>query len=116
MDKIMVKGAKFDVHIGVTEEERKTKQPILMDLTLFFDIADAASQDDIEKTINYSLVCKRVSAVLAAKEYKLLETAAEAAAQDILNLFGAKKVEICIKKPNALRIADYTAVEIVREK
>ena len=64
MDKIIIKGAKFDLHLGVTEEERKTKQQILVDVILFFDITVAASTDDIEKSINYSHVCKKISSIL----------------------------------------------------
>ena len=115
MDKIIIKGAKFDLHLGVTEEERKTKQQILVDVTLFFDITAAVSMDDIEKSINYSHVSKRINTILA-KEYKLIETVAETIAQEILTAFPAHKVKICVKKPQALRIADHTAVEIVREK
>ena len=115
MDKIIIKGAKFDLHLGVTEEERKTKQQILVDVTLFFDITAASSTDDIEKSINYSHISRRINAILT-KEYKLIETVAEIIAQDILVAFPVNKIKICVKKPQALRIADYTAVEIVREK
>ena len=115
MDKIVIKGAKFEVNIGVTDEERKTRQQILVDVTVFFDIAAAASTDDIEKSINYSQVCKKISGILQ-KEYRLIETVAETIAQAILVSFPTNKVEICVKKPHALRIADYTAVEIVRER
>ena len=115
MDKIIVHGAKFEVNLGVTEEERKKKQQIGIDITLFFDINAAASTDDIEKTINYSLVCKHIATVLN-KEYRLIETIAGSIAAEILDSFPVTKVEICVKKPSALRIAEYTAVEVVREK
>lgn len=115
MDKIMVKGAKFDVHIGVTEEERKIKQPIMVDITLFCNINPAASADDIAKTINYSHVCKQISTLLI-KEYNLIETVAERIAEEILVSFPVSTVEVCVKKPRALQIAEYTAVEIRRER
>jgi len=115
MDKIIIKGAKFEVNIGVTTEERQTKQPLLVDIILLQDISTAAVTDAIEKTVNYSQVCKCVAAILT-KEYRLIETVAEIVAREILDTFPVNKVKVCIKKPQALRIADYTAVEIVRER
>ena len=115
MDKIIIKGAKYEVNIGVTAEERDAKQPLLIDIVLHYDLGGAASSDSIEETINYSKVCKSVAALLN-KEYKLIETVAEAVASEILLSYPVSKLEVMVRKPGALRIADYAAVQIMRER
>ncbi|MEK6920887.1 MAG: dihydroneopterin aldolase [Nanoarchaeota archaeon] len=115
MDKIIIKNANFSVNIGVSEEERKKKQDIFIDVLLYSNIQKPASTDNIEDTINYSRVCKCIREIFEAKEYRLIETVSEIIAKTLLSAFAVNKVEIRIKKPDAVKIADYAGVEIVRQ-
>jgi len=115
MDKIIIKNAKYSAKIGVTKEERSRKQDLFIDINIFFSIEKAASTDKIEDTVNYSKVYQSIKFLVEQKEHKLVETLSELIAKKILEKFGVKKVEVCIKKPNAISSADYAAINIVRE-
>ena len=110
----MIKEAEFYCNLGITAEEREHKQKILVDMTLFYDTADAAATDAIDKTINYSSVFKQVQELLESKPYNLIETIAEQISRLIKSYFGVNKTIICVKKPQAIKKAVYAAIEVER--
>lgn len=115
MDKIIIKNARFQCNLGVSEEERKKKQEVVIDIEIFLDITKAAKIDSLEQTVNYSDIYKQISDLLKNKKFKLIETVAERTANIILMNPGTKKVTLIIKKPNAMSTAEYAAVEITME-
>ena len=102
MDKIIIKNARFQCNLGVSEEERKKKQEILIGIEIFLDITKAAKNDSIEQTVNYSDIYEQISDLLKNKKFKLIETVAERTANLILKNLGTKKVTLIIKKPNGV--------------
>lgn len=114
MDKIIIKNASYLCNIGVSEEERREKQQIFVDVVMHYDTKKSAESGEIDHTINYSGVNKWIKELVQG-ECKLIEQLAEKIAETILLIFNANKVEISIKKPNAIRNADYAAVEVIRE-
>lgn len=114
-DKIIIKKLKVWCNIGLGPNERAKKQPLIIDIELFLDLKQAGTLDDINKTINYSEVCKKINK-LTEKEYVTLEGFAETIASDIKNKFKPESVKILARKPRALieEGAEYAAVEIVR--
>ena len=118
MDKIIIKEAKFMCNIGVTREERRKKQKVLVDIELFLDTKKAAKTDSIKDTINYSYAYGLIKKMAERKEYSLIEAMAEGIAKGILHSFKIPKVLVRIKKPKALadRNVKYAAVEVIREK
>lgn len=118
MDQIIIKEAKFLCNLGCTEEERKNKQEIIIDLELFTDIKKSARSKKLEDAINYAEVHSVMKQVIEKKEYILIETLAELLSQKILERFNVKQVLVRLKKPQALadRNVKYAALEIVREK
>jgi dihydroneopterin aldolase len=118
MDKIIIKNACFLCNAGVSQEERRKKQEIFIDIKLFLDIKKASQTDDINKAINYSTIHKSIKNLSENKKYKLIETMAEDIAKNILENFDISEVLVRIKKPQALakKNVSYVAVEIVRSK
>jgi len=114
MDKIIIKNAKFLCNVGVTEEERKEKQKIIVDVELYFDMKDIT--DSIENTIDYSEVNKKIKELIEKKGYNLIETLAKEIADSVLKNFNTEKVHIIVKKLNAIPDAEYAGVEMTREK
>ena len=115
MDKILIENARLCCSMGITAEERKAKQLLAIYLMIFTDIRAAALQDDITKTVDYSMVWKSIKE-LVGHEYNLIETLAEDIAKKVLSEFSVQKVQVRVVKPGAFKDADYAAVEIVREK
>lgn len=118
MDKIIINEAHLLCNIGVSKEERKKKQEIIIDAELFLDIKKASQTDDIKNAANYSEVYEFLKDAAQKKEYKLIETLAEEIAESILNKFPIEKITVRVKKPAALanRNVKSVAVEITREK
>jgi dihydroneopterin aldolase len=114
-DKIIINNLKLSCRVGVPDEERKKPQTIEVDLHLGKDLRPAGASDDVGKTVDYAAVAAAIAKHVQDKEYKLLERLADDLATDILNRFDVDTVQIQVRK-RPLKEADWTGVEIVREK
>lgn len=114
MDIIFVHGLKVDCVIGVWEWERRITQCITIDLDLGADIAPAAKSDDLEDTLSYKGVAKRVREFAADSGFKLVETLAEEIAGILLKEFSVPWCRVRIDKGAAVRGARSVGVVIER--
>lgn len=100
MDYISIKNLEVFSKHGVLEEENRLGQKFAIDLCMYFDTRVAGVSDDLEKSVDYGKVCHFVNAFMKGHTYKLIETAAERLAEDILIEYPAlSKVGITVKKP-----------------
>lgn len=104
---------------GVFDEEETMGQRFMLSLKLYTNLAVPARDDDIAKSINYGEVCEFVSDYTKKNRSKLIETAAENIAYELLLKYDSlKKVEVKFKKPWApigLPLDD-VLVNLTREK
>lgn len=114
-DVLRVGGIVAEVRIGVTPEERATPQRLVLDLAIHLHTRVAAATDDLGATIDYARAAESALAALARREYKLLETAAEAVADEVLQL-GARRVTVRLRKrePPMHVAAEWAEIEITR--
>lgn len=115
MDKIFIDQLDIDTVIGVYDWERKIHQRVSFNIEMDYDIRAAAATDDVNLTLSYKDVAKRIIAFVAASEFELVETLAERVAQLIIHEFGVQRVFLRLDKPMALRGAKGVGVQIVRE-
>lgn len=100
MDKVKIKDLEVFAHHGVFKEENVLGQKFVVSVTFFLDTSLAGKNDDLDMSINYADAAWKIKEFLEKNTYKLLETAAEKLAEELLLLFPlAEKVEIEIKKP-----------------
>lgn len=116
MDTIYIRDLSVRCTIGVDEWERKDKQDILINITLFVDFSVPKQSDKIEDTINYRSISKRVLALAETSQFRLIEALADYLAKIIVDEFKVNKVILSIDKPGALRFSRSVAVEVTREK
>ena len=114
MDIIFLHNLKVDAVIGIWEWERKISQTVEIDLDMAADIRKAAESDDVEDTLNYKLVAKRLQAFIGESEFQLVETLAERIAGIITGEFGVPWVRVRVNKPGAIRGARDVGVVIER--
>ncbi len=114
-DRIEIKDLLLRCIIGLNETERKNKQDVLINIVMWTDIRQAAAQDDIDATVNYRTVTKRVIEHVEASQYFLVETLVERLADICLQDSHVARVEVSVEKPGALRFARSVGVRIVRE-
>jgi len=102
VDIISLKGIQVDCVIGVWKWERHTRQKVIINIDMATDIRQAASTDQLDDTLNYKGVSKRISAFAADSAFKLVETLAEQIAGILLKEFSIPWCRVVVEKPAAL--------------
>ncbi|MBN2509891.1 MAG: dihydroneopterin aldolase [Spirochaetales bacterium] len=115
-DRIYIRDLHLRTIIGINPDERKNKQDIHLNITLFTDTKTAAESDNISDTANYKEIKQNIIRLVESSSYNLLETLAEETARVCLQSPHVKKTTVCIDKPGALRFAKSVAVEITRPR
>jgi dihydroneopterin aldolase len=85
-------------HIGVTEEERRERQRIEVDLELFADLEAAGRSGDLERTIDYRDVCESVRGLLEGGTFRLVEAAARSVLDLVLARFPVSRAVVRVRK------------------
>ncbi|GAB4262048.1 MAG: dihydroneopterin aldolase [Methylomicrobium sp.] len=114
MDIIFLGGLEIETIIGIYDWERTTKQTVVLDIEMAFDIRKAAETDDIEHTLDYKAVSKRVISFVENSEFYLVEKLIEEIATLILTEFNVPWVKIILNKKGAIRGASDVGVIIER--
>jgi len=76
MDKLQITGLRVSTVIGVHAWERQLRQPLLIDLSLEMDSTAAAASDQIDDALDYGAVARRVTELIEASSFQLIETLA----------------------------------------
>ena len=114
MDIVYIRELKIDTVIGIYDWEREIKQTVSLDLEMATDIRKAALSDNIEDTLNYKAVSKRLISFIESSEFQLVETMAEQCADIILKEFSVPWLRVRLSKPGALRGSKDVGVIIER--
>ena len=114
MDKIYLSELKVETVIGIWEWERKIRQTVIIDLEMSADIAKAAATDQVEDTLNYKSVAKRIQSFVADSSFQLVETLAERIAGIVREEFDVEWVKVRVNKPGAIRGSRDVGVVIER--
>ena len=85
-------------HIGVTEEERRERQRIEVDLELFADLEEAGRTGILKQTIDYREVCEAVRGLLEAGTFHLIEAAAAGVLDLVLRRFPVARAVVRVRK------------------
>ena len=115
MDQIIIKDLTARGIIGVNDWEREKPQEILINLMLFVDLRAAGQSDDIEDTVNYRTVAKKVQAHAESAARCTVEALATDIARICLSELGVIKAHVRVEKPGAVRFSRSIGVEIERE-
>jgi len=114
MDIVFIKDLQIETVIGIYDWERKIRQIISLDLDMATDIKKAASSDNIEDTLNYKAVAKRLISFVGASEYELVETLAEKICEIVMTEFNVPWVRLTLHKPGAVSGSRSVGVMIQR--
>ncbi len=116
MDIIYLRDLRIDAVIGIYDWERRMKQTIILDLEMATDISQAANSDNIEDTLNYKSVAKRIIRFVEQSEFELVETLAERITEIILTEFNVPWCRLTLNKKGAVRYVRDVGVIIERGK
>ncbi len=116
MDQIFIRDLLVRGVIGVNDDERHSPQDILINITLFADIQHAGETDEIEYSVNYRTIAKKVIAFTEKSKRYTVEALASDIAALCLDEPNTQKVRVRVEKPGAVRFARSVGVEIERER
>ncbi|MFB3881527.1 MAG: dihydroneopterin aldolase [Armatimonadota bacterium] len=114
MDRILIKDLTARCILGVSAEERREKQDVVINIALVADLRRPGRSDRFEDAIDYRALKKEVLAAVEASSYRLVEALAERIAEICLEPPGVQQVTVTVEKPSALRFARTVGVEITR--
>ncbi len=115
-DRILISDLAARCIIGVSPDERREKQDVLINLAIFADLRNACRSDRFEDTVDYRSIKKQIVALVEGSHYHLVEALAEAIAGVCLENPLVLQVRVRVDKPSALRFARSVGVEITRER
>ncbi len=114
MDIIYINDLRIETVIGIFDWERKIKQMVILDIEMAGDCRKAAVNDNVEDSVNYKSVAKRLIEFVGNSEYQLVETLAERCAEIIIEEHQVPWVKLRVNKQGALRGARDVGVIIER--
>ncbi|ESS70286.1 dihydroneopterin aldolase FolB [Methyloglobulus morosus KoM1] len=114
MDIIFLGGLQIETIIGIYDWERETKQTVILDIEMAYDIQKAAETDDIQHTLDYKAVSKRIIAFVGASSFFLVERLTVEVADIIINEFKVPWVKVTLNKKGAIRGASDVGIIVER--
>jgi dihydroneopterin aldolase len=120
LDEVFLEGLRFYAYHGNNPEERVQGQRFLVDVTIATDLRNAGKSDDLEQTISYSAVYRRVREIFEGDPRNLIETVADEIAGTLLAEFPAAcAVTVTVRKPEVAikgSILDAAGVRVYRRR
>jgi FolB domain-containing protein len=113
MGLIRIEDLEVCFHVGVPDGERSQPQRLLICLEMAHDFSAAAKSDDLEGTIDYYAVSKRVIEMGKQREWRLIEALASDVADMILKEFKPESVAVEVKKM-ILPETRYVSVKVLK--
>jgi dihydroneopterin aldolase len=114
MDIIFLTDLRVETVIGIYDWEKAIRQTVAVDLEMGTDIRKAAATDDIEHTLNYKAISKRLTSHIEQSKVELIETLGEQIASILQNEFDVRWVKVTLHKPGAITGAADVGVIIER--
>ena len=118
-DRIVLEGMQFYGFHGVNPEEQALGQSYLVDLAVELDLSQAGESDRLDDTVSYTHLYRVVQSVMEGESRNLLETAAQAIADQVLAQFPVDAVSVSVKKPRPpvrSSVIEHAMVEIYRRR
>jgi len=116
MDQIFIKDLLIRGVIGISEHEREQPQDILVNVVMNTDISAAGSSDDVNDSVNYRTVAKKILAHVEKVQRYTVEALATDIAGMILEDPKVVSVRVRVEKPGAVRFSKSVGVEIERSR
>jgi dihydroneopterin aldolase len=96
---VEISGLSLYTHHGVSDEEQKIGQRLLIDVRFDIGEPDALITDRIEDTVDYAEVCQQIALIAQTRSYRTLERLCSVIADRLASQFGAESVTVKASKP-----------------
>ncbi len=113
-DTIFINGVLVHARHGVMQHEAEVGQRFVIDLRLSIDLSESSRTDKLADTVSYADVVRVAIAAFAYENYRLLERAAGAVAEAVLDAFPrVSAVTVTVHKPHAPIAAIFDDVGVI---
>ena len=116
LDRIHIRDLLLRCIIGINPDERVKKQDVIINITLYADLAKPCKSDSIDDTVDYKKIKDKVVKLVEDSSFFLIERMADQIACVCFSAKGVRAAQIKVEKPGALRFAKSAGVEIMRER
>ncbi len=113
-DQIYIRELEVQAIIGIRAHERIRKQTLTVSLWMARDLSPSANSENIEDTLDYGAVCRRLEEMIESSEFLLLEALAEAITTVLQKEFSVKWFRLQLGKPGA--VPDAREVGLIIER
>jgi dihydroneopterin aldolase/D-erythro-7,8-dihydroneopterin triphosphate epimerase len=115
-DMIHIRDLLLRTIIGINEEERRNRQDVLINVTLYADTRAAGLSDEIDDAVNYRTITKQIIKLVEESSFFLVEKLAAEIAGICVKDPRVERARVRVEKPGALRFARSVGVEIERTR
>lgn len=98
-DRIEIMGVRGFGYHGVLESEHRDGQEFIVDIILGVSLTDLG--DDLDRTIDYSVVAQRAHNVIVGEPHQLIETVAQCIVDECAEIGALEYIEVAVHKPSA---------------
>jgi dihydroneopterin aldolase len=116
---IRIKNATFYGYHGISDEEQNVGGKFEADLDIYTDFSEAASEDNLNKTVDYYKVYSFLNQFTVKQKYYLIESLAVEIADELLKKFDRiLKVAVRVRKNNPPLggVVDCVEAEVIKER
>lgn len=114
-DVVFVHGLEISCRVGVDERERSVPRRVFLDLETEVDCRPAAATDDLAFVVDYAALAETARELAGEREYRLLETLAEALVSRIFARF-SQVTAVRVRASKHFAVADARAVGVLLER
>ena len=115
-DEIFIDSLECFTLIGINDWEKKTKQLVVIDISIFIVQIPNNNKDVITETIDYKNLSYKIKDFVEKSNFDLIETLAKEIALLCLKVEKVIKATVKVNKPHALKISKNVGVIVSREK
>ena len=115
-DRIELKGIEVRAKHGVLYHEQRETQLFRVDLTVYTDLAQAGSSDELADTIDYGELARMAHDLVEAESHQLIETVAERVAGLALGHPRVDRVVVTVHKPEAPIVVRFEDVAVTVDR
>ncbi len=115
-DEIIIRDLLLRAIIGINEDERRNRQDVLINITLFANTETAGRSDKVEDTVNYRTLAKQVIRLVENSSFYLVERLAAEIMSFCMADPRVERARVSVEKPGAVRFARSVGVVIERSR
>lgn len=113
---VEIKNLRLRTIIGFQDWEREKKQDVIINIKAGFYPGNATQSDQVEDTLDYKIITKRIIKAVEESNFNLLEKLTKMILDIVMENSRVSWANVKVEKPFALRFSDSVAIELSAQK